>query len=440
MKYPAYPRYKDSGVEWLGAVPEHWETKPLFSLMSERTERNIGNKENNVLSLSYGNVIRRDVENNVGLLPESFETYQIVEPPNIIMRLTDLQNDQRSLRVGQVKERGIITSAYVCLNVGSDIEAAFAYYLLHGYDLLKVYYALGGGLRQTMRFDDLKRLPLLYPTLEEQRQIVNFLDRETSKIDLLIAKQGLLIELLQEKRQSITSHAVTKGLNPNALMKDSGVGWLGEIPAHWTIKRLKFISPRLGVGLVINPSTYVTDSGVPFLFGGNVSEGKVHLENVRFMSESSSLSLPMSRLETGDLVTVRVGYPGITAVISQELSGANCASMMVIKAGKFNSQWLCYCMNSKVGKDQVELVQYGAAQKQFNISDAVDFSFPTPSEDEQRAIVNFLDREIMKLDRLLNKAQLGVQLLKEHRTALISAAVTGKIDVRQNVNGNLSNH
>jgi type I restriction enzyme S subunit len=231
-------------VEWLGEVPEHWEIKPLFALMKERQVKNVGNKVQNVLSLSYGNIVRRDVESNFGLLPESFETYQIVEPGNIILRLTDLQNDHRSLRTGRVTQSGIITSAYVCLdisNISSPLDPLFSHYLLHGYDLLKVFYAYGGGVRQSMKFKDLKRLPIVYPGIEEQRTIVTFLDRETAQIDTLIAKQERLIALLQEKRQALISHVVTKGLNPAVPMKESGVAWLGEVPTHWELRRTKYL-------------------------------------------------------------------------------------------------------------------------------------------------------------------------------------------------------
>ena len=151
-----YPTYKDSGIEWVGAMPERWSAKPLFALFKERQYLNVGNQEANVLSLSYGRIIRRDVESNFGLLPESFETYNIVEPLNIVLRLTDLQNDKRSLRCGLVNEKGIITSAYLTLQKIKDVDCKYMYYLLHNYDIRKVFYSMGGGVRQIIKFDDLK--------------------------------------------------------------------------------------------------------------------------------------------------------------------------------------------------------------------------------------------------------------------------------------------
>ena len=238
-KYQLYPEYKDSGVEWVGDMPRHWQSKPAFAVVMDECIKNSDGAESNVLSLSYGNIVERDVETNFGLLPESFNTYQIVNPGDIILRLTDLQNDKRSLRVGRSTLQGIITSAYLKLSCSGELNDRYAYRLLHSYDTTKVFYGMGGGLRQSMKFEDFRRLPFLVPPLEEQRTIAAFLDHETARIDRLIAQQQRLIELLKEKRQAVISHAVTKGLNPNAPMKDSGVEWLGQVPEHWVVSRIK---------------------------------------------------------------------------------------------------------------------------------------------------------------------------------------------------------
>jgi len=167
---------KNSEVEWIGAVPIHWKIKRIAEVASQNKIKNIGLSEKNLLSLSYGRIIQKDLNSNFGLLPESFETYQIVKAGTIILRLTDLQNDQKSLRVGLVREKGIITSAYLGLCFNSTINPAFAYYLLHVYDLCKVFYWFGGGLRSTMRYDDIKVIPFFLPPSEEQDAIVKYLN------------------------------------------------------------------------------------------------------------------------------------------------------------------------------------------------------------------------------------------------------------------------
>jgi len=191
---------KDSGIEWLGEVPKHWETKRVNDIASQQKRKNVGLVEKNLLSLSYGKIKRRDIDTSFGLLPESFETYQIVEAGNIILRLTDLQNDQRSLRVGLAKERGIITSAYLCLKFVGDVYPVFAYYLLFVYDISKVFYWFGGGLRQSMKFDDIKVFPFIFPPLSEQKAIADYLDTKTAQIDQIIQTINTQIETLKSKR------------------------------------------------------------------------------------------------------------------------------------------------------------------------------------------------------------------------------------------------
>lgn len=185
---------------------------------------------------------------------------------------------------------------------------------------------------------------------------------------------------------------------------------VGVIPHEWNVRKLKEISPSQSVGLVINPSSYYSSNGsIPMLVGSHVSENKIFWSNANKITEESNAKLPASRLNAGDLVTVRVGTPGITAVVPIELDKANCASMMIIrKSDSFDSQWLCYLMNSKHGKACIEGVQYGTAQKQFNIIDAVEFLFPVPPKQEQTAIANVLsdsDALIGSLEQLIAKKQ-----------------------------------
>ncbi len=185
---------------------------------------------------------------------------------------------------------------------------------------------------------------------------------------------------------------------------------VGVIPHEWNVRKLKEISPSQSVGLVINPSSYYSSNGsIPMLVGSHVSENKIFWSNANKITEESNAKLPASRLNAGDLVTVRVGAPGITAVVPIELDKANCASMMIIrKSDNFDSQWLCYLMNSKHGKTCIEGVQYGTAQKQFNIVDAVEFLFPVPPKQEQISIANVLsdsDALIDALEQLIAKKQ-----------------------------------
>jgi type I restriction enzyme S subunit len=200
---------KDSGVKWIGQIPAHWEVKRISDVASKQKIKNIGMIEKNLLSLSYGKLKRKDIENNFGLLPESFETYQIVNKGNIILRLTDLQNDWTSLRVGLARERGIITSAYLCLRFSKLINPVFAYYVLHVYDLSKVFYWLGSGLRSVMKFEDIKVLPFILPPIEEQEAISDYLESKTAHIEKIIETIHLEVEKLYELRKTLINDVVT---------------------------------------------------------------------------------------------------------------------------------------------------------------------------------------------------------------------------------------
>ncbi|BDC83208.1 restriction endonuclease subunit S [Aeromonas hydrophila] len=201
-------KMKDSGVEWIGQVPEHWDVKPFFALVTELNRKNVGLVETNILSLSYGNIIQKPENRNMGLTPESYETYQIVESGEIVFRFTDLQNDKRSLRSAQVTQRGIITSAYMAVKPHS-IDSTYFSWLMRSYDLCKVFYAMGGGLRQSLKFEDVRRLPVLIPPVDEQSEITNIINAGTARIDALVEKTEQSITLLKERRAAFITAAVT---------------------------------------------------------------------------------------------------------------------------------------------------------------------------------------------------------------------------------------
>ncbi len=430
-KYKAYPEYKDSGVEWIDSIPSHWQVKPTFALCEALAKKNVGGAENNVLSLSYGSIIPRDVETNIGLLPESFNTYQIIEYGDVILRLTDLQNDKKSLRVGLVKQKGIITSAYLKLKAKNEINFYFLYRLLHSYDTTKVFYGMGGGLRQSMKFEDFRRLPLLLPPKEEQLNISAFLDHETAKIDKLIEKQKQLIELLNEKRQAVISHAVTKGLNPNVPMKVSKNTLLGKIPAHWGLTPMSFLADSITVGIVVTPAKYYKDSGVKCFRSLNVGENTIREQDWVYISEVSNNLLCKSKVYTGDILVVRSGQPGTATVVRDEFCGCNCIDLIIIRRSKrFDSNFICMQINSPFVKKQVGMASDGAIQLHFNVEVAKKLVLTEPPKEEQSEIFNFLSQKNKYFDELMKKSELQISLLQERRTALISAAVTGKIDVR----------
>ena len=435
-RYKAYPEYKDSGVEWVGEIPKLWKVTPLFSVASTVVEKNDDGAESNVLSLSYGRIIRRDVEDNHGLLPESFNTYQIVDSGDIILRLTDLQNDKRSLRVGMANEKGIITSAYLKLTAKVRFLDRYLYRLLHSYDTTKVFYGMGGGLRQSMKFEEMRRLQMLCPSLDEQKQIADFLDHETAKIDALIEKQQRLIELLKEKRQAVISHAVTKGLNPNAPMKDSGVEWLGEVPAHWVVGKCGFHVSILP-GYAFQSSGFSdNDEDTKLLRGINVGVNTLKWDEVVYWKRKPSDGLDTYVMQEGDIV-IGMDRPLISEgirVAKVKETDLPCLLLQRVASIKVNghldADYLLMLLSSDMFAAHFTPDTTGVSVPHISPDQIGNFVIPIPTVDEQKRIVFFVSNESRKLFELIIKAEEAISLMQERRTALISAAVTGKIDVR----------
>lgn len=225
----AYQKYKESGVSWLGQVPEHWDNLPGRSCFYEKKNSNKGLKEKTVLSLSYGQIVVKPEDKLHGLVPASFETYQIVDPLDIICRPTDLQNDWVSLRFGISRNRGITTSAYICLKTLNNLIPEFGYFLLHVYDLKKIFYGLGSGLRQNLNWCDFKYLPCLVPSREEQKIIVSFIFYINQAINRYIREKQEVIKLLSEQKQELINKAITRGIDPNVRIKPSAVDWEGDV-------------------------------------------------------------------------------------------------------------------------------------------------------------------------------------------------------------------
>ncbi|QQC84846.1 restriction endonuclease subunit S [Acinetobacter bereziniae] len=415
MQFKQYPSYKNSGVEWLGDVPEHWNLKRFGYLFDENKKKNIGLKETNVLSLSYGNIKEKNIDDNKGLLPESFETYQIIEPNNIVFRFTDLQNDKRSLRSAISKYHGIITSAYIAVKTKQNAD--FYNYLFRAYDLQKVFYSMGEGMRQSLKMDELNKMPVVLPNKDEQKRIVSFLDTETARIDNLIAKQEKLIELLEEQRKSIISHAVTKGLNPNAPMKDSGVEWLGEVPEHWIISRVKFNFRNLD------------SKRIPL-----TSEERSYRQGVYpYYGASGIIDYVNSFIFEEDLVLfsedgANLAYRSMPiAFVAKGKYWVNNHAHILKPFDNLTAYWACVLESV-----DVNLSITGATQPKITAENLgnICISFP-PSFEERLSINNYILEESLKIDTLILKQNQLIEKLKEYRASIISHAVTGKIDVRE---------
>ncbi len=266
------------------------------------------------------------------------------------------------------------------------------------------------------------------PPLDTQRRIAAFLDEKTAQIDALIAKKRALLDRLAEKRQAIITQAVTKGFDPTAELKDSGIGWLGLIPTHWEVKRLKYVSPRVTVGIVVTPAAYYADEGVLALRGLNVRTMSFDLSDTRNITEDGHELNRKSELREGDLVAVRTGAPGTTAVVSSELAGCNCIDLVIIrKPIDAEPRYLGWFLNSDVAKIQYTLGSEGALQQHFNVETSKKVVLTLPPLTEQREIAARIDSALAVHDRQSSLVETSIARLQEYRASLITAAVTGQI-------------
>lgn len=424
-KFEKYPAYKESGVKWLGEIPAHWELKPGVTIVAERKEKNIGLKENTILSLSYGLVVIKPEEKLTGLVPESFETYQIVYPGDIIIRPTDLQNDHVSLRTGLAKNKGIITSAYINLRVKGCSDKRFYHYFLHTIDINKVIYGLGSGLRQNLRYDDFKRFPFVSPPLPEQTAIANFLDEKTAKIDTAIAKKEKLIVLLKERKQIIIQQAVTKGLDPTVKFKDSGIKWIGEVPEHWEVKKLKYI---------LIERKEKTRTGEEPLFMVSQTYGLVVRADYHDKAEVAESTVGSKLVYKNDLVFNKLkAHLGVffksnideVGLVSPDY--AIYASKGIIDDLKF----LEYLFRHPAYIGHFICKATGIVEGLIRLytDDLFGIKIPVPPKGEQKNILDYIETQSAKLERAISLQQQQIHKLKEYKAILINSAVTGKIKV-----------
>lgn len=421
-----YPKYKDSGIQWLGQIPEHWETSLLFQVTYEHFLSNKEVHHQNLLSLSYGNIVRKDINTTGGLLPASFDTYQIVEEGNIVMRLTDLQNDHKSLRVGLVKEEGIVTSAYVCLGISNEetIKPSYLYRLLHTYDIWKLFYSMGGGIRQGLNWQGLRKLQVIVPPLNEQEKIVEYIDSKTQKIDAYVAEREREVQALTELKQSQIAEVVTRGLNPDAPLKDSGVPWIGMIPEHWDVKRFGAICQLKSICNCENEellSVYL-DRGV-----------------IRFSEDESKRTNPTSKdltnyqlVEYGDFVlNNQQAWRGSVGV--SKYRGIVSPAYFIFKLSpELDTDFANYLFRSKnyVAYYHICSKGVGSIQRNLEWGKLKQKMVFIPPIGEQKAIVEYINTKCNHIDTMIANIESEIAYLKEYKQRLIADAVTGAINVQ----------
>ena len=325
----------------------------------------------------------------------------------------------------------IIQNALHLVRGRDDSEPRFLAYLLRHAATQQWFDVLCN--RSTIRHftvDKFREMWTWLPRSSTQRAIADYLDRETARLDALVAEKERVLALLAEKRRALITRTVTRGLDPNVPLRDSGIPWLGEIPAHWETCRLKFLSPQITVGIVVTPAKYYEVTGVPCLRSLNVREHGLSDADLVFISEKSNRLHSKSIIHVGDLVAVRSGQPGTTAVVDQRFDGANCIDLIIIRRSHcINSDFLAHFLNSDPAKMQFLAGSGGAIQQHFNIETAANLVLPLPSLGEQREIVAAVSKTTAEVNALSTATERTIALLGERRAALIAAAVTGQFDL-----------
>jgi len=431
-----YPAYKASGIDWLGQIPKDWIVRKLKynTYIKARVGWHGLNSDEfgteGVHCVTGADFFKGQVDWNkcyrIGEDRYNEDPYIQLEEADLL--ITKDGTIGKTAVANRVPGRATLNSGIFVVRPEKDYTTSFLYWALQSSLFTEfVNYNAKGTTINHLYQDAFSNMPLLIPSLPEQNAIVSYLSNKTTQIDETIQKKQRLIELLHEEQAAVITRAVTRGIDGAVTLKSSGIEWLGDIPVNWKVKRLKYISPSISVGLVINPSTYYDPEGtIPLITGKNVHPFYIDTANAGTITEISNNLLKKTQVYTNDIVTIRVGYPGVSAVVPSHLSGINCASMVIIRKGDYNPGFLTYCLNSRIGMSQVEQVQYGAAQKQFNIGHAIDFQFPVPCQEEQAIITEYLNKVQNNTEKVIVKIHQEINLLQEYRTALINEVVTGK--------------
>ena len=419
-------KMKDSGIEWIGEIPEGWEVGQIGQLYSERRTK-VSDKDYPPLSVTMK-----------GILPQlSTAAKTDAHDDRKLVCKGDFAINSRSDRRGSCgisEQDGSISLINTVLQPRGEMNPGYYNWLFHTSMFADEFYKWGHGIVDdlwTTGWSDMKKIGVPVPSKCEQKQLAEHLNIECSNIDSILSKTRSSIEEYKKLKQAVITQAVTKGVRGEREMKDSGVAWIGKVPKEWDVRKLKAVSARINVGVVIRPSEYFDDNGtVPFLRGINVKEYTISSENMVYISQTSNRALYKSQVHTGDILIVRDGNIGASCVVPSCYNGANVVSMVIVTPNNnCDSRFLCYSLNSEVGKTQFTLTKIGSALTHTSVSAVSDILSPVPSREEQYEIADYLDAKCAEIDGLIAKKAQLVKELETYKKSLIYEVVTGKREV-----------
>lgn len=423
---------KNSGIEWIDEIPVDWDilpTKRFFRNVKRVAGKDAENFER--LALTLNGVIKRSKTDNEGLQPEQFESYQVLKENEMVFKLIDLENVKTS-RVGLSSYTGLVSPAYIVLT-NENKDNRFYYYWFISMYYNEVFNHLGGsGVRSALNAKDLLNIPAPNLNEYERKSIADFLDEKCAKIDAVIEKQKQVIEKLKEYKLSVITEAVTKGLDPIAPMKDSGVEWIGEIPEEWNLVKLKYAINKIGDIDHYMPES--VDEGIPYLMTGDLKENvsSINFNACKKVSaeDYQALCKKMST-QKGDIIFARYATIGTVAYVDVEcdfLVSYSCVTIRVNKR-KLNGKYLFFYLKSKTFFEEVKKYINANTQGNVGIDSLNKVRMPLPPIDTQKTVVDYIERKSNEIDLAIAKKQVIVEKLTEYKKSLIYEVVTGKREV-----------
>lgn len=420
-----YQDYRDSGEGWIGEIPSHWALQKLKHLFAEKKHR--ANMSLGCGAISFGEVVAKDDEK---VTEATKASYQEVLAGEFLINPLNLNYDLKSLRIALSEINVVVSAGYIVLRDKGDIDRRYFKYLLHRYDVayLKL---LGSGVRQTISFTHIANSLLALPPMEEQRAITRFLDEKTSTIDAAIALEERQIALLKERKQIVIQNAVTKGLNPNAPMKDSGVDWIGEIPAHWSILQLSRFSNVIDPNPSHRNPKYVPE-GFPFISTQEFIEfDEIEINTPRRVSESTVLEQEARcQFQKGSIVFSRKGTIGAVRMLPKNVRLGILDSLCVINVSKkMDASFLLRSLQADYLSQQFGPIVRGAALPQMSVGAVRTLKVVVPPMIEQAEIAQHLAVATKFIDDGIKLKRRQIALFQEYKATLVNSAVTGKIKV-----------
>lgn len=420
---------RHSGIEWIGEIPKEWRVELIGNNIKEIKDKNEDSSEDNALQFKMGTIISKkggDSKYN----PESLATYTKVQEGDIVINGLNLSFDFISQRVGLVREKGVITSTYLTLRPSSLLYSDFVNYLFKAYDNCKAFHGMGRGLRQILSYRELRNQKLIYPTFLEQQKIANYLDKVCGEVDEMIALQEQMIEELKAYKQSVITEAVTKGLNPDVPMRDSGIDWIGEIPEHWGTPAISYVAAiSSGSTPDRNNPLFWNNGDINWIKTGELQNNRI-TDSEEKVTEHALNNTSLKLYPKNTILIAMYGQGktrGMTALLDVPCTTNQACAALSVRNDNFCCEYLWKCLTGAY--DAIREKAVGTGQPNLNSELISKFVITLPPINEQKEIVNYIDEIIPQIDALIAIKQAKIEELKDYKKSVIYEYVTGKKEV-----------